>query len=326
MTSPIAQNTDFARDILGRYTCNGLDEARQSADTGARPDARPFNVVIIGGGSFAGVVAQHLFFQDKVHRLRILVLEAGRLALAEHVQNHPILGLSAPGPVVNDPGVPRAEVWGLPWRTSVNKGFPGLAYCLGGRSVFFGGWSPRLLDSEMPVADWPAAVIADLTAADGYFDQAAEQIGTSATNDFIFGPMHEAMRAQLRQAIDGNAVSDAIPLPQLPLHLLGVPVAQQDLFKLEAPLAVQASSPRSGFFPFNKFSSVPLLIETARMAQAESAADDVKKRLMIVPNCHVKRLVTDGANPPRRIVSVDTDQGPIALPAGGVVIVALGTI
>jgi len=85
MTSPTAQNTDFSRDILGRYTCNGLDEARQSTDAGARPDARPFNVVVIGGGSFAGVVAQHLFFQDKAHRLRILVLEAGRLALPEHV-------------------------------------------------------------------------------------------------------------------------------------------------------------------------------------------------------------------------------------------------
>ena len=80
MTSPIAQNTDFSRDILGRYTCNGLDEARQSTDTSVRPDARAFSVIVIGGGSFAGVLAQHLFVQDKAHRHRILVLEAGRLA------------------------------------------------------------------------------------------------------------------------------------------------------------------------------------------------------------------------------------------------------
>src|SRR5262245_7396891 len=326
MTSTTAQNTDFARDILGRYTCNGLDDARLSTDRSVRPDARPFDVVIVGGGSFAGVLAQHLFFKDAAHSHRILVLEAGRLALAEHVQNLPVLGLNAPGPVTSDPGAPRAEVWGLPWRTDVAKGFPGLAYCLGGRSVFFGGWSPRLLDSEMPAADWPATVVGDLTAANGYFDQAADQIGTSVTNDFIFGPMHEAMRAQLRQAIDNHAVSDAIPLAQLPLHLQNVPANQKNLFKLEAPLAVQAKAPRSGFFPFNKFSSVPLLIETARLAQNESMGDDVKKRLMVVPGCHAIRLFTDSGGNPRRVVAVDTNKGAVLIPNGGVVILALGTI
>jgi choline dehydrogenase-like flavoprotein len=325
MTSATAQNTDFSRDIIGRYTCNGLDEARRSMDTSMRPDARPFDVIIVGGGSFAGVLAQHLFVGDKAHQHRILVLEAGRLALPEHVQNLPVLGLNAPGPIINDPGVPRAEVWGLPWRTDVARGFPGLAYCLGGRSVFFGGWSPRLLASEMPVA-WPAAMVGDLTAPNGYFDVAADQIGTSATNDFIFGPMHEAMRAQLRAAIDSNAISDAIPLAQLPLHLNDVLAGQEDLFKLEAPLAVQARPPRAGFFPFNKFSSVPLLVETARVAQTEAGGDDVKKRLMIVPGCHVIRLVTDGSGPPRRVLAVDTDQGPISVPTGGVVVLALGTI
>src|SRR5678816_1298354 len=71
MTSSSAQNTDFSRDILGRYTCNGLDEALQSTNTALRPDARPFDVVIIGGGSFAGVLAQHLFTADTAHRHRI---------------------------------------------------------------------------------------------------------------------------------------------------------------------------------------------------------------------------------------------------------------
>ena len=67
MTSSTPQNTDFSRDILGRYTCNGLDEALQSTDTSLRPDARPFDVVVIGGGSFAGVLAQHLFAADTAH-------------------------------------------------------------------------------------------------------------------------------------------------------------------------------------------------------------------------------------------------------------------
>ena len=47
-------------------------------------------------------------------------------------------------------------------------------------------------------------VVADLNGplpggADGYFRQAAEQIGTTSTNDFIFGAMHAALRAQLKQ-------------------------------------------------------------------------------------------------------------------------------
>jgi choline dehydrogenase-like flavoprotein len=325
MTTPVdAEDTVFSRDILGRYTCNGLDEARRSTDAASRPDARPFDVVIVGGGSFAGVLAQHLFFADRARRHRILVLEAGPLALLEHVQNHPVLGLNVPGPATNDPG-PRGEVWGLPWLTNVARGFPGLAYCLGGRSIFFGGWSPRFLDSEVP-AVWPAAMVTDLTNDGGYFDQAAAQIGTDVTNDFIFGPMHTALRAQLRAAIDSNAVSDAIPLAQLPSTLANVPAGQANLLKLEAPLAVQARAPRSGFFPFNKFSSVPLLIETARLAQSESSGDDVKKRLMVVPRCHVTRLITDGAAAPRRVVAVETDQGSIDLPQNGVVVVALGTI
>ena len=155
-----------------------------------------------------------------------------------------------------------------------------------------------------------------------YFDQAADQIGTSLTNDFISGPLHEAMRAQLKQGIDGNAVTDAIQLALLPIHLEQVPVGQENLFKLEAPLAVQASAPRSGFFPFNKFSSIPILIETARLAANESGADDVKKRIMLVPDCHVKLLVTDSGGDPARGVSVETSKGTIAVPDGGVVILA----
>ena len=330
MTSPIPQKTDFSLDILGRYSCNGFDEAMLSTqrtnrpDGIDRPDARPFDVIIVGGGSFAGVLAQHLFVQDVAHEHRILVLEAGRLALPEHVQNLPVMGLGAPGPVTVDPGVLRAEVWGLPWRTDVPKGFPGLAYCLGGRSLFFGGWSPRLLASELASPPWPGAVVSELNAV--YFDQAADQIGTSLTNDFISGPLHEAMRAQLKQGIDGNAVTDAIQLALLPIHLEQVPVGQENLFKLEAPLAVQASAPRSGFFPFNKFSSIPILIETARLAANESGADDVKKRIMLVPDCHVKLLVTDSGGNPRRVVSVETSKGTIAVPDGGVVILASGTI
>jgi hypothetical protein len=323
-TSTTPQNTDFSRDILGRYVCNGLDEALASAN------AHPFDVIVLGGGSFGPIFAQHLLYRDTTRARRILVLEAGRFALPEHVQNLPMLGLNPPPPTNVDPGVLRNEVWGLPWRSNVPGGFPGLAYALGGRSLFFGGWSPRLLPSELP-AVWPAAVTNDLNGPlaagrPGYFAQAAAQIGTDVTNDFIFGPLHEALRAQLKQGIDAGDVTDAIPLAQLPLTLIDIPPAQADLFKLEAPLAVQAAAPRAGFFPFNKFSSAPLIIEIARAAQGESGGNDSLKRLMVVPDCHVMRLMTDGAGPIRRVVGVETNRGTIPVPEEAAVIIALGTI
>jgi hypothetical protein len=70
-----------------------------------------------------------------------VVLDGGPVLLPEHVQNLPMMGIAAPGPVQNDPGVVREFVWGLAWQTSGKAGFPGLAHCVGGRSVFWGGWS-----------------------------------------------------------------------------------------------------------------------------------------------------------------------------------------
>lgn len=90
-------------------------------------------------------------------------------------------------------------------------GFTGLAYCVGGRSLFWGGWSPRLLDSETPAGVWPQAVLDEINAKkvpngdNGYFRQSSQQIGVSATNDFIFGELHNALREQLHTALAGTA-------------------------------------------------------------------------------------------------------------------------
>src|SRR4051794_5526887 len=317
-TSSTPQYTDFSKDVLGRYVCNGLDEAMRS--TSGRPDTRPFDILIVGGGAFGGALAQHLLYSDKLRNHRILVLEAGPFVFAEHAQNLPNIGVVAPGPVEIDPGVPRAEVWGLPWRTNVPQGFPGLAYCIGGRSVFFGGWSPQLLGEEMPAPQWPATVVQDLN--NKYFHDAAIQIGVDETNDFIFGQMHHALRTMLRDGL--NTVTDAIPLAQLPPPPW--PVSASGVEKLEAPLAVQGRPPRSGFFPINKFSSVPLVIRATRQAWAESGGDDVRKRLMVVPNCHVTRLETPISQGAGEVSVVHTNQGAIALPPRGVVVVAAGTI
>jgi hypothetical protein len=212
-----SQPTDFALDVLGRYVCNTFDEALANSDAGyrtgatdrngnvlpPRSDMRPFDFIIIGGGTFGAAVAEHLSFRSTGRSERILVLEAGPFFLAEHQQNLPSLGLGN-------------EVWGLPWNADPGLVYQGLAYCVGGRSLWWGGWSPRLLDSE--TTTWPPAVLADLNAEtlsngdSGYFRQAGQQIGVTATNDFIFGELHNALREQLFAALTAGQVSEAVDL------------------------------------------------------------------------------------------------------------------
>ena len=113
-----APTTAFSRDVLGRYVGNDLNEAKVAMSlTGARP----FDVIVVGGGSFAGVFAQHLFGIDAARRHRVLVLEAGPMVLGEHVQNLPMIGLNQPAVATSiaalraagqfGPDGPRNEVW-----------------------------------------------------------------------------------------------------------------------------------------------------------------------------------------------------------------------
>jgi choline dehydrogenase-like flavoprotein len=324
--------TIFTRDVLGNYMCNTFSEALNSG---------PFDVIIVGGGTFGLALAQDLFFRSRETgdgsiaedgirppHFRILVLEAGPFLLPEHVQDVPSLGLANPGtqaPFPPGSGLPAtrqeliaqgndkktiSEAWGLPWNST--ERFGGLAYCLGGRSLYFGGWSPRYLDTEMPTAPvgtidagrvWPVTVVQDLKAR--FFLEAAKQTGVSAANDYIDGELHRFYRKQL--FTNYAAIPNTVPLAEMPDYVAEAPdditpglAAQlasppypgfQDSLKLDAPLSVQALS-RPGFFPFNKFSSVPVAISAARAAFAESGTNDALKRLMIVPYCHVKRLRT----------------------------------
>ncbi|MDQ3693311.1 MAG: DUF1080 domain-containing protein [Chloroflexota bacterium] len=327
--NPRTPTTPFTADIIGRYVCNTLDEAKLSANTGVDSEARPFDRIVIGGGTFGSVLASLLFIRDRTHAHRTLVLEAGPVVFTEHVQNQPTLTTD--------------EVWGVPWDSdssmSWNRQFPGLAYCLGGRSLFWGGWSPYFIDSELPSPPWPASVKHDLTQPVlnlgglnlSYLDDAARQLGTDITNDFVDGPLHEALRQRLFSGLS------ALPAGAQPT-LTGQRGALAGVQDLEAPLSVQSTAPRPGFFPFNKFSATQMLIRMARLAWAEAdhgvpgSGDEqqslnlknVKKRLMVVPNTHVIRLEREPGS--QRITKVVTNQGDVDVPPGGQVFVALGTI
>jgi hypothetical protein len=335
------ERTSFTKDVQGRYLCNNLTEV----DAWKSGGGRPFDFIIVGGGTFGSAIAEHLWFRQKQAGggLRTLVVEAGLFTVPEHVQNTGIQGFTDPqnpfflNENAPQPEKPQNEVWGIPWKSAIP--FKGLAYTLGGRSLFWGGWSPQLLNEEM--ATWPATTVADLNGR--YFDESSRQIGVDEANDFISGELQNGLRRQLFDNLASvpNVFSlDALPPSPLlkpgsdPAQLLGLTstggLSQADLLnllKLEAPLAVQARPPHAGFFPLNKFSVVPLLTKAARTAASDSNGNDTAKEFMILPDAHVLSLRTvPTAAGTWRVTGIDTSQGPIDLAPGGTVVIALGTI
>ena len=309
-TLPGSESTAFTLDNMGRFLCNTLQEALASAAESVAGRGREFDVIVIGGGTFGAVVAEHLLVTDATRSRRILVLEAGPFVLPEHVQNMPFMG-----------GAPDMRV---PWSNHPALNYTGLLFAIGGRSLTWGGWSPELLDEEL--AAWPPAVRTAMRPplpAQGFFAEASRQIGVRDTNDFIYGQLHTALRKQLRDGLTaagsetGFTFADLLDHPKLhypdqgdpPVTAallrdwLGLPVTDatpeaelRELLKLEAPLAVQSTT-LPGLFPTNKFSAVPGLIRAARLAGVEADGigpmADARKRLTIVPNCHVQDLITE---------------------------------
>jgi choline dehydrogenase-like flavoprotein len=167
----LTERTSFTKDVEGRYLCNDVSEVNAWKSAGGRP----FDVIVVGGGTFGSAIAEHIWFRQKQAGggLRTLVIEAGLFTIPEHVQNTGIQGLSDPSAPfflnenAQQPEPPRNEVWGIPWKSSIP--FKGLAYTIGGRSLYWGGWSPRLLDEEM--TSWPTPTVSDLQSR--YFDESS---------------------------------------------------------------------------------------------------------------------------------------------------------
>jgi Dehydrogenases (flavoproteins) len=76
------------------YLCNNLTEV----DAWKSAGGRPFDFIIVGGGTFGSAIAEHLWFRQKQAGggLRTLVVEAGLFTVPEHVQNTGIQGFTDP--------------------------------------------------------------------------------------------------------------------------------------------------------------------------------------------------------------------------------------
>jgi hypothetical protein len=294
------QQTAFSYDIMGRYVCNNWPELVAAQNNGGYP----FDAVVIGAGMFGGYAAERLYRLGASLGLRVLVLEAGAFLLPSHIQNLPQrLGGSVGGPVYlrtrDDASGTQNVVWGMPWLS--NERFPGLAYCIGGRSLFWGGWSPRLTPADL--GKWPAQAAALLNAE---YPKTEVEIGVSPTAEYISGPLFTALQAAF------TAAQPSVP----PLTAIET-----------APLAVLGSPPAPGLFPFDKFSSGPFLIDAIRNDAANNTAyGDVSRRIFLLPRVQVLRLNTQGNTVTSIDLAADGQRQTLSLSPGCAVVLAMGTI
>jgi choline dehydrogenase-like flavoprotein len=291
------QNTTLSIDALGRFVCNTWDEAVHSGGP-------PFSAIVVGAGMYGAYCAAKIFRLNPGKR--VLLLDAGRFMVTEHVQNLARIGLNVPAPIppANDPGAARELVWGIPWRGNVE--FPGLAYCTGGKSIYWGGWSPRLTAGDL--VQWPASTAAYL---DAHYTEVESETGVQPATDFIFGTLNDVIRAR------GIAAAAATPNLEAGMGDNGVETA---------PLAVQGSAPVSGLFSFDKYSSLPLLVEAIRDDAAASGLNDGARRLFLVPLAHVVKLhASSGA-----VHTVEADAGGqrrfLPVSPGCAVVLAVSTV
>lgn len=287
---PDVQRTTLGLDVLSRFIGNTWDEAISNG-------GKPFDAIVLGGGMFGGYCAEKIYRLGAAKGLRVLVLEAGPFVVATHVQNLPRAGLNVPQPMLprDDPGIARELVWGMPWRSNVP--WVGQAYCVGGKSLYWGGWCPRLLDSDL--APWPPAVAQYLRNT---YPVLERQTGVDVKTDFIQGPLFELLKLRATAVVPGVASLDAVEDP---------------------PLAVQGQSPASGLFSFDKYSSVTLLMDAVR----EAAGDpDDRRRLFLVPNAHVTGLDLSGGAVTGIHAAVQGSAKFLAVPPTTAVILALGTV
>src|SRR5439155_20623794 len=108
---------------------------------------------------------------------------------------------------------PRGLVWGIPWRGNVD--FIGQAYCVGGKSLYWGGWCPRLLASDL--AAWPPSVAQYLNQNYPLLEQ---QTGVNVKTDFIQGPLFSLLKQRVSAVIQNGGVAnlDAVEDPPLDHH------------------------------------------------------------------------------------------------------------
>jgi hypothetical protein len=263
---PDVQKTTFALDAVARLVCNTWEEI-----LGAQAGGQ-FDAVVIGSGMYGAYTATKLFEFGKSlpnQQPRILVLESGPFLISEHFQN-----LTRVGNLFNSVLEPLVEPNSQGRNIGEPSNYAGANRlndhhrCVGGKSLFWGGWTPRLVEEDLK--QWPAEVVEYLRIKgqpDGY-EYVEREIGTWPVADFINGDLFDILKDRAKNVLS--------KVPSL--------ITVQD-----PPIAVLGQSPGSGLFSMDKFSSLPLLLDAIREA---SNQNDANRRLFLVPNAEVIKLET----------------------------------
>lgn len=244
------QRTTFTYDVVSRFICNTLTEIEAQSRAGGRP----FDVIVVGSGMYGAYAASKLFELGRNQSARTLVLEAGPFLITEHIQNLARVGFGVADAVLE-----------RHWVSNMGEGYLPHHVCVGGKSAFWGGWSPRFKDDDL--VPWPREVAKFLRAHYAFLER---ETGVEPDTDFIKGPLHDALATRTAAVITAGVAN-------LTEHR-------------KPPIAVQGDSPGSGLFSFDKYSSLPVLIDAIRDAAAEN---DTERRLFLVPRTRVIRMDTD---------------------------------
>lgn len=270
LATPDIQQTSFSLDALARFTCNTWDEILEAQRGGQ------FDIIVIGSGMYGAYTATKLFefgrrMDNPQNAPRILVLESGPFLITEHIQNLTRRSTDLASTVAEDlvePGQSNAVPFAKHCR------------CLGGKSLFWGGWSPRFQIEELRKLDaqgerlWPQAV-EDYLWQDGWqggYQHSELEIGAFPVQDFINGPLYNALVQRAQNVLNQQQVAALTAV-------------------LEPPIAVQGEGPGSGLFSFDKYSSLPMLLDSVR-EDNEISGDNTSRHLFVVPYAEVLKLET----------------------------------
>ena len=274
LSTPDVQRTTFSLDAVARFVCNTWEEIL-AAQTGGQ-----FDAVVIGSGMYGAYTATKLFelgrrTANPDQAPRVLVLESGPFLISEHVQNLTRVGNI--GSLVEEDVVELGQVQGSTFT------FVKHHRCIGGKSLFWGGWAPRLVDADVKKVDEKGDLLwsediqeylfrkaqPDGPVLDGY-EFIEREIGAYPVQDFIKGSLYDALFQSGKNVIEKQRV------PSLKAVL-------------PPPIAVQGESPISGLFSIDKFSSLPLLLDSIREAKEKP---DQSSKLFLVPYAEVIKLET----------------------------------
>jgi choline dehydrogenase-like flavoprotein len=275
LPTPDVQRTTFSIDAIARFVCNTWEEIL-TAQSGNQ-----FDAIVIGSGMYGAYTATKLFefgrrTANPDQAPRVLVLESGPFLISEHVQN--LTNVGNLGSLVQEDLVEPGQVGGTPFEKFVKH-----HRCVGGKSLFWGGWTPRLVDTDVEKVDadganlWPDDVREylfrkpqpDGSVFDGY-EFIEREIGAVPVQDFINGSLYQALETLAQDVITKKRVGSLKAV-------------------LPPPIAVQGESPVSGLFSIDKFSSLPLLLDSIREAKGKP---DNESKLFLLPYAEVLKLET----------------------------------